>query len=81
VRSDAEDFAEHAAVRNLFEEQPHAAPPGRAHVVWAGVGGGPCGDAEMKAVRDAVCRERAHRQQISELRGAKPYSRHSHLLT
>jgi hypothetical protein len=75
----AEDFESHASVRKLFEE-PRSAAPGRATVVWAGVGGGPCGDAEMKAARDAVCKERAQRQQISELQGAKPYSRHSHLL-
>ena len=61
-------------------EAPRAAPPGRASVVWAGVGGGPCGDEEMKAARDAVCKARAERQQIMELRGAKPYSRHSHML-
>ena len=73
----AEDFEAHASVRNLFEER---APPGRASVVWAGVGGGPCGDEEMKAARDAVCKARAERQQIMELRGAKPYSRHSHML-
>lgn len=75
----AEDFEAHASVRNLFEA-PRAAPPGRASVVWAGVGGGPCGDEEMKAARDAVCKARAERQQIMELRGAKPYSRHSHML-
>ena len=74
----AGDFAQHAGVRNMFEGAREA--PGRAHVVWAAVGGGHCGDAEMKAVREAVCRARADRQQIRELAGAKPYSRHSHLL-
>ena len=74
----AGDFEQHAGVRSMFEGAREA--PGRAHVVWAGCGGGPCGDAEMKAVREAVCRARADRQQIRELAGAKPYSRHSHLL-
>lgn len=74
----AGDFEKHAGVRNMFEGAHEA--PGRAHVVWAAVGGGHCGDVEMKAVREAVCRARAERQQIRELAGAKPYSRHSHLL-
>lgn len=74
----AGDFAQHAGVRNMFEGAREA--PGRAHVVWAAVGGGHCGDAEMKAVREAVCRARADRQRIRELAGAKPYSQHSHLL-
>ena len=75
----ARDFAAHAPVRALFDG-PSAAPPGRASVVWAGIGGGPVGDAELKAARDAVCKERSERQKIQELRGAKPYSRHSHML-
>ena len=75
----ARDFAAHAPVRALFDG-PSAAPAGRASVVWAGIGGGPVGDAELKAARDAVCKERSERQKIQELRGAKPYSRHSHML-
>ena len=68
-------------MRGLFDpESLGGRAQGRAVTVWAGVGGGPVGDAEMKAARDAVCQDRAQRQQIAELRGAKPYSRHSHML-
>lgn len=74
----ADDFEANAGVRSMFEGVREAA--GRATVVWAGVGGGPCGDLEMKAARDAVCKDRAQRQNLKELAGAKPYSRHSHLL-
>ena len=65
----------------LFEAGVDGKPAGgRATVVWAAVGGGPCGDVQMAAARDAVVHERAQRQQIRELSGAKPYSRHSHML-
>ena len=53
---------------------------GSASVVWAGVGRGPCGHAEMAAARDAVVRDRSERQRIGELGSAKPYSRHAHML-
>lgn len=74
----ARDYQSHEGVRGLFRgpESAH----GRAKVVWVGVGGGPCGDEEMAAARSAVARERAQRQRISELGGAKPYSRHAHML-
>ena len=74
----AHDFASNASVRGMFEGVNEA--PGRAKVVWAAVGGGPCGDREMEAARDAVVRDRAERQHIKELSGYKPYSRHSHML-
>ena len=70
-----DDYGRNQAVRSL------AGSGGSASVVWAGVGCGPCGPNEIAAARDAVCRDRAQRQQINELSGAKPYSRHSHLLT
>lgn len=72
----AEDYGRHAEVRSLANEG------GSASVVWAGVGRGPCcGAPEMQAAREAVARDRSERQRISELRGAKPYSRHGHMLT
>ena len=74
----ANDYHDHAGVRRLFEGPSEA--HGRAKVVWVGVGGGPCGQAEMHAARSAVASERAARQRIHELAGAKPYSRHAHML-
>lgn len=75
----AEDYRTNAGVRQLFDgpESAH----GRAKVVWVGVGGGACGHAEMASARQAVAKERSERQRICELSGAKPYSRHSHMLT
>ena len=73
------DYRDHAGVRGLFEGDD-ASEHGRAKVVWVGVGGGPCGHAEMAAARTAVARERASRQRISELQGAKPYSSHAHVM-
>lgn len=73
-----------------WQEEAHSIPSvralacggGSAELVWAGVGRGPtCGPREMLAARDAIVKDRAGRQRISELSGAKPYSRHSHLLT
>ena len=72
----AEDYRTHSGVRELFD----GPAPGRARVVWAGVGGGHVGEKEMATMRDAVAKERATKQRISELSGAKPYSRHSHML-
>ena len=63
----------------MLFEGPEAAH-GNAKVVWVGVGGGGVGDAEMHAARSAIAHERAQRQRISELGGAKPYSRHAHML-
>lgn len=74
----ADDYRSHAGVRGLFEG-PEASH-GRAKVVWVGVGGGPVGHAEMASARDAVAQKRSARQRITELSGAKPYSRHSHML-
>ena len=70
-----EDYQRTMGVREL------ARSGGSATVVWAGVGRAPCvGPEEMQAAREAVASDRATRQRICELRGAKPYSRHSHLL-
>jgi hypothetical protein len=74
----AHDFESHAGVRELFDSRDPS-QHGRAKVVWVGVGGGAVGHAEMASARDAVVRERSERHRITELRGAKPYSRHSHL--
>lgn len=69
------EYGSHSRVRNLVDRG------GRATLVWAGVGTGPCGHDELKAAREAIACSRAQRQQIEELRGAKPYSRHAHLVT
>ena len=69
-----QDYSANAGVRNLAQQG------GSAAVVWAGVGRGFCGAAEMAAARDAVASDRAARQRITELQSAKPYSRHSALM-
>ena len=69
------DFDGTREVRSL------AGAGGSADVVWAGVGRAPCvGPQEMQAAREAIARDRSERQRIGELRGSKPYSRHSHLV-
>ena len=69
-----QDYGSNAGVCNLAQQG------GSASVVWAGVGQGVCGATEMAAARDAVASDRAARQRITELQGAKPYSRHSALM-
>jgi len=53
-----------------------AGPDGGARVVWAGVGRGPVGEDEMRAMRVAIVEDRSARQQVHKLQGPKPYSRH-----
>jgi hypothetical protein len=69
-----DDYQQNASVRSLAHNC------GSADVVWAGVGRGPCGPAEFTAAREAVVKDRAERQKITELSSAKPYSRHSALM-
>ena len=68
------EYSANPAVRELAQQG------GSASVVWAGVGRGPCGHAEMEAARAAVATDRAARQRALELQSAKPYSRHSALM-
>ena len=49
---------------------------GGARVVWAGVGRGPVGRDEMRAIRTAIVEDRSARLRVQKLRGPKPYSRH-----
>ena len=53
-----------------------AGPDGGAKVAWAGVGRGPVGETEMKAIRTAIVEDRSSRQRVQKLLGPKPYSRH-----
>ena len=53
-----------------------AGPSGGSRVVWAGVGRGPVGESEMKAIRKAIVNDRSARQHVKKLSGPKPYSRH-----
>jgi len=53
-----------------------AGPDGGARVVWAGIGRGPVGEDEMRAMRVAIVEDRSARQQVHKLQGPKPYSRH-----
>eukprot|EP00931_Biecheleriopsis_adriatica_P071565 TRINITY_DN4543_c0_g3_i1.p1 TRINITY_DN4543_c0_g3~~TRINITY_DN4543_c0_g3_i1.p1 ORF type:complete len:214 (-),score=30.22 TRINITY_DN4543_c0_g3_i1:266-907(-) len=49
----------------------------RSELVWAGIGYGDVGEAEMAEVRQAVVDARAERLRIEKLNGIKPYSHHT----
>jgi len=49
----------------------------QSELVWAGMGSGFLGEAEMGQVRRAVMEKRSKRLQIDKLGSIKPYSRHT----
>mmetsp|Transcript_33976 Transcript_33976/g.79120 ORF Transcript_33976/g.79120 Transcript_33976/m.79120 type:complete len:214 (+) Transcript_33976:33-674(+) len=49
----------------------------RSELVWAAVGSGVIGAAEMAEVRQSVMDARSDRLKVEKLRGIKPYSRHT----
>jgi len=49
----------------------------QSEVVWAGIGSGVVGEAEMAEIRHAVLNSRSERLKIQKLSGIKPYSHHS----
>ena len=72
-RAIAADQKTHRDVRRTMAL---AGPDGSAKVVWAGVGRGPVGETEMRAIRNAIVEDRSARQRVQKLSGVKPYSRH-----